>query len=251
MIPTHARRRLFLVSPLDGSSQAALGEAPRAAAAARADPRPHPRPGPRAPRPVQHDRARARPRARARHPDVRRRSEVLPLGTKSGCRRLFAEEGVPHPLGREDLDERRRRRRGDRRRCAPSSPGIAQVIVKLNEGVSGEGNAIVDLAGLPDGCCGRPRSRSASRARCSSSSRRSRTTSYVEKLAERGGVVEERIRGEEFRSPSVQLRVTPLGRLEVLSTHDQLLGGAERPELPRLRLPRRPGLRRRRSRGRR
>ncbi|MGH3029059.1 MAG: peptide ligase PGM1-related protein, partial [Gaiellaceae bacterium] len=41
----------------------------------------------------------------------------------------------------------------------------------------------------------------------------------------RGGVVEERITGEEFRSPSVQMRVTPLGKLEVLSTHDQLLGG--------------------------
>src|SRR5262249_52985585 len=48
---------------------------------------------------------------------------------------------------------------------------------------------------------------------------------YVDKLERRGGVVEERIVGDEFRSPSVQLRVTPLGRLEVLSTHDQLLGG--------------------------
>ncbi|HEX8097714.1 MAG TPA: peptide ligase PGM1-related protein, partial [Pyrinomonadaceae bacterium] len=38
-------------------------------------------------------------------------------------------------------------------------------------------------------------------------------------------VVEERIMGEEFRSPSVQMRVTPLGKLELLSTHDQLLGG--------------------------
>jgi hypothetical protein len=37
--------------------------------------------------------------------------------------------------------------------------------------------------------------------------------------------VEERITGEEFKSPSVQLRVNPLGKLEVLSTHDQLLGG--------------------------
>src|SRR4029453_18186634 len=29
----------------------------------------------------------------------------------------------------------------------------------------------------------------------------------------------------ELRSPSVQLRVTPLGEVELLSTHDQLLGG--------------------------
>jgi hypothetical protein len=48
---------------------------------------------------------------------------------------------------------------------------------------------------------------------------------FEAKLAERGGIVEERIAGEEFRSPSVQLRVTPLGDLELLSTHDQLLGG--------------------------
>src|SRR3989449_10578677 len=47
----------------------------------------------------------------------------------------------------------------------------------------------------------------------------------MKKLQERKGVVEERIRGEEFRSPSVQLRVTPLGGVDLLSTHDQLLGG--------------------------
>ena len=28
---------------------------------------------------------------------------LFPLGTKTGCRRLFAEEGVRHPLGFEDL----------------------------------------------------------------------------------------------------------------------------------------------------
>jgi hypothetical protein len=49
---------------------------------------------------------------------------------------------------------------------------------------------------------------------------------YVNKLNQRGGIVEERIVGEEFRSPSAQLRVTPLGQVERLSTHDQVLGGA-------------------------
>ena len=48
---------------------------------------------------------------------------------------------------------------------------------------------------------------------------------YLAKLAERGGIVEERITGVEFRSPSVQLRATPDGVVEFLSTHDQLLGG--------------------------
>jgi hypothetical protein len=52
-----------------------------------------------------------------------------------------------------------------------------------------------------------------------------RFKTYLEKLAHRGGVVEEMIQAEEVRSPSVQMRVTPLGELQILSTHDQLLGG--------------------------
>ncbi len=48
---------------------------------------------------------------------------------------------------------------------------------------------------------------------------------YLAKLAERGGIVEERITGVELRSPSVQLRTLPTGEVELLSTHDQLLGG--------------------------
>jgi hypothetical protein len=49
---------------------------------------------------------------------------------------------------------------------------------------------------------------------------------FMEKLAARGGVVEERITGEEMRHPSVQLRTTPTGEVQLLSTHDQILGGA-------------------------
>ena len=44
-------------------------------------------------------------------------------------------------------------------------------------------------------------------------------------MAERGGIVEERISGDGFCSPSAQLRVLPNGTVEVLSTHDQILGG--------------------------
>src|SRR4029078_4543041 len=48
---------------------------------------------------------------------------------------------------------------------------------------------------------------------------------FAGKLAEYGGIVEELIAGRDFRSPSAQLRVTPLGEVEPLSTHDQMLGG--------------------------
>src|SRR5262245_28907716 len=40
-----------------------------------------------------------------------------------------------------------------------------------------------------------------------------------------GGIVEERILGVRLTSPSVQMRGVPDGTVELLSTHDQLLGG--------------------------
>ena len=49
---------------------------------------------------------------------------------------------------------------------------------------------------------------------------------YVAMFERHGGIVEERITGQDLRSPSVQLRVMPGGEVEILSTHDQLLGGA-------------------------
>src|SRR5262249_34013372 len=73
---------------------------------------------------------------------------LFPLGTKSGSRRLFAEEGVPHPIGVADLGsilDVVRAIAAVRRK----NPDMEEVLVKLNEGVSGDGNAFVDLRGLP------------------------------------------------------------------------------------------------------
>jgi hypothetical protein len=149
---------------------------------------------------------------------------LLPLGTKSGCRRLFADAGVQHPQGEEDLfnlddvvDALVRLR--------AAKPSMREVIVKLNEGVSGRGNAVVELGGLP--APGASDERAELRARVEAMAFEDEAivlADYARDL-EGGGIVEERISGRELRSPSVQLRVTPLGEVEVLSTHDQLLGG--------------------------
>jgi hypothetical protein len=40
-----------------------------------------------------------------------------------------------------------------------------------------------------------------------------------------GGVVEAFVEGTEVRSPSAQCRVDPLGTVQLISTHDQVLGG--------------------------
>ncbi|MER7250485.1 peptide ligase PGM1-related protein [Kribbella sp. NPDC000426] len=151
---------------------------------------------------------------------------LAPLGSKSGCRQLFAELGVPHPLGAEDLHSL------DELTDAVLAmrlerPVMDSAIVKLNEGVSGEGNAVVRLKGLP--APGTAGERDEVLQRLREMELESQTTSfdvYIAKFAENGGIVEERVVGDELRSPSVQLRVLPGGEVELLSTHDQLLGGA-------------------------
>ncbi|GAB3441475.1 peptide ligase PGM1-related protein [Phycicoccus ginsengisoli] len=149
----------------------------------------------------------------------------FPLGTKTGCRRLFQDAGVEHPAGFEDLHtvddvvEALARLRARR-------PGADSAMVKLNEGVAGAGNALVDLRGLPDP--GEPDEAVGLRERVRAMQLEGGTVTpeaYWAKFDERGGIVEERITGSTVLSPSCQLRVTPLGELEVLSTHDQVLGG--------------------------
>jgi hypothetical protein len=41
-----------------------------------------------------------------------------------------------------------------------------------------------------------------------------------------GGIVEELVEADGIRSPSAQLRIGPQGGVELISTHDQILGGA-------------------------
>ena len=149
----------------------------------------------------------------------------FPLGTKSGCRKLFADLGVRHPLGFENLrsmDDVA----GALMRLRAARPDVTQALVKLNEGVSGEGNAVVDLRDLPVAGSAGEREEITRRAREMAFELPGTAFGcYAAKLAERGGVVEERISGAELRSPSVQLRITPFGEAELLSTHDQVLGG--------------------------
>ena len=151
--------------------------------------------------------------------------KFFPLGTKSGCRKIFMDEDVPYPLGREDIDTREDLVEAIAQ-MRMIKPSIRQVMVKLNEGVSGDGNAVIDLTGLPAPGDSKEEAMLDQRLRAMKFEAEGATyDGYMRKLQERQGVVEERIMGEEFRSPSVQLRVTPLGKVELLSTHDQLLGG--------------------------
>lgn len=149
----------------------------------------------------------------------------FPLGTKSGCRQLFAEEVVRHPLGFENIHSV-----NDAvdalARLRSARPEITHALLKLNEGVSGEGNALVELGRLSaPGSSGEWNEIVERVENMSFEKPDMRYDGYIAKLEEHGGIVEELISGVEVRSPSVQLRVTPGGELELLSTHDQILGG--------------------------
>ncbi len=149
-------------------------------------------------------------------------------GSKAGSRELFARCGVPHPPGSglvhnlDDLAE-------VTAELWEAQPQLRRCVVKLNEGFSGEGNAPLDLeALLLDGL--------------SVAQRRGRIRQALEELAmpppqwrelvaQQGALVEAWLEGgDALSSPSVQGTIHPgggglPGTVEVLSTHEQILGG--------------------------
>jgi hypothetical protein len=96
---------------------------------------------------------------------------------------------------------------------------VQEAIVKLDSLGGGLGNAAVRLEGVSD------RAHVERRVGELEPEDDSLSAEAFIALLAGGGVVEERLTGGEVRSPSVQLRSSPTGDVEVLSTHDQLLGG--------------------------
>jgi len=145
------------------------------------------------------------------------------LGTKSGCREVFREAGVEMPDGFERLSEESdivealvelKRRYSDMRRA----------VVKLNEGFSGEGNALFYFDGCPEkeGLSSWIREQLPQLQFTAASET---WESFKEKYQTMGGVVECFVEGEIKQSPSAQCRVNALGEPMSISTHDQVLGG--------------------------
>jgi hypothetical protein len=147
------------------------------------------------------------------------------LGSKTGSRETFAKAGVTYPVGFEGLtsmDDVRVALTELRRQ----KPTLKNAMVKLNDSISGEGNAVVDLTSLPDPAASGATEALEARLRSMRFELAAMDfDSFSKSLLDLGGIVEERIQGDDFCSPSVQLRVSPLGDVDILSTHDQLLGG--------------------------
>ena len=146
------------------------------------------------------------------------------FGTKSGSRQAFREAGVPLPDGSEGLrtlDELYAALAALKQR----NPDLRRAVIKLEEGFSGEGNAVFDFGKAEAAAVAPAWVAREMPHRLAPEAAGLGAEAYLAKFAQMGGVVEAWLEGEDKRSPSVQMRITPIGTLEIISTHDQLLGG--------------------------
>ncbi len=151
--------------------------------------------------------------------------DLLALGTKSGSREVFRTAGTALPAGFENLTDGEQVIRAlldlSRRR-----PGLRRAVVKLNESFAGAGNATFTFPRpLPEEEDRRREAVAVALRRLEWSATES-YEAFLRKFGEMGGVVEEMVEAAEVRSPSAQLRINPMGVVELISTHDQVLGGA-------------------------
>ena len=146
------------------------------------------------------------------------------LGSKSGSREVFKSAGVALPDGFERLRsiddvvdalaELKRR-----------NPDLRKAAIKLEEGASGEGNATFVYDGAAAGGDLHAWIRGELPRRVKFVAADERWDAYAAKFAQMGGIVEAWVDGADKCSPSVQCRIDPLGRVETISTHDQVLDG--------------------------
>lgn len=150
--------------------------------------------------------------------------DLSEFGTKTGSRRVMQAAGVAVPEGVEGL-------RDEQDVVAAITdlrgrmPETRRMVVKLNEGFSGEGNAIVDLSHAPDSGDVRGWVEEQVYERLTFEATGETWERYSAKIREMGAIVEVFVEGQVKRSPSVQARVDPLGSPHIVSTHDQMLGG--------------------------
>jgi hypothetical protein len=148
---------------------------------------------------------------------------LLSLGSKSGGRKIFRETGVAMADGIEDLADEQSLIEA---LCELKgrNPALSRAVVKLDEGFSGEGNAMFSFAGCPEG--GRIQFWVKDKLpELACEAKDMKWDAFAAKFKEMKGVAEVFIEGKEKRSPSAQFRADPNGVLEILSTHDQVLGG--------------------------
>jgi hypothetical protein len=154
-------------------------------------------------------------------------------GSKSGSREIFEECRIPYPDG-SFLTDTVDQLVLETAKLWERQPTLERMVVKLNEGFSGEGNAVLDLRPLKAEINITTTTLEDKQyllekqlEKLSFQSADETWSSFSSRIPELGAIVEAFIEGEEKRSPSVQGYISPTGQVEILSTHDQILGGPD------------------------
>ena len=158
--------------------------------------------------------------------------DLLYWGSKSGSREIFAECQIPHPDGSytvNSVDDLLI----ELANLWERQPDLNRIVIKLNEGFSGEGNAVLDLRPIKNYAphqCDRTETITALSKQLENLSFQALEEtwkSFSARIPTLGAIVEAFVEGEIKRSPSVQGYIRPSGEVEIVSTHDQILGGAD------------------------
>ena len=150
--------------------------------------------------------------------------DLYELGSKSNGRKIFRECGLNVPVGFEDLKTETDIINA-LVKLKEQIPGLRKAVVKLNDGFSGDGNAIFSYSGSENAADLKVWIKDNLRAKLKFVAPDLSYDVFMQKLKSMEGIAEEFLEGEQKESPSVQCRVTPTGHCEVISTHDQELGG--------------------------
>jgi hypothetical protein len=150
--------------------------------------------------------------------------DLFELGNKSNSRKIFKECEILLPDGFEDLHTEEDIAKA-LHQLKLKYPSLKKAVVKINDGFSGDGNGIFYYEGIEEQ--DEPnewiRQELCNRLKIIASDLSYEL--FIFKFQHMGGIVELFVEGEIKISPSVQCRVSPTGNCEVLSTHDQELGG--------------------------
>ena len=150
---------------------------------------------------------------------------LLYLGTKTGGRRIFKKLGIPVPDGIENV-QNENEIAAALSQLKKHNPALLKAVVKMNDGFSGEGNAVFYYKELDaeyedlEGVILKKLPHYLKVVALDVSYEQ-----YMQKFKTIGGIAEEFVNGEVKESPSVQCRINPIGNVDIISTHDQVLGG--------------------------
>lgn len=147
------------------------------------------------------------------------------LGSKSGSRTIFKECGIDLPDGCENLSTLNDIVKS-LIELKHSNPYITKAVIKMNEGFSGDGNAIFYYPNLEltDDALSLYLSTNIE-THLKIVAKKLSFKHFIKKFETMGGIVESFVEGSNIQSPSVQCRINPLGEICIISTHDQVLGG--------------------------